>query len=203
MHGQNGWDTHFRMKEGNPYIQTARNELISEFYHKNLDCIFFLDDDISWHAGDALKLLEMDDEVVSGIYPCKTDSESYPVVIRTNENHYPIVRDDGCILGYCVPTGFLRITRSALEKMIIAYSDRAYKNIIDDKGTLGETTWDLFPQGIYNGRWIGEDFAFCNLWTDIGGEIWIVPDLTFTHHGKPFTSTGNYHEFLKRQPRHE
>lgn len=198
----NGWDTTMLILEGNCYIQLARNDCVDKFMESDCDSLFFLDDDISWNAEDVLKLLNMKDEIVAGIYPYKTEHEGYPVVIRTDENHYPIVREDGCIRGYCVPTGFLRIKRSAIKKLMDGYPDHAYQNL-QQNGELSHKVWDLFPQGRCNGRWVGEDFAFCNLWTGIDGDIWIVPDIILTHHGKHHTMTGNYHEFLKRQPRHE
>lgn len=198
----NGWSTTLLILEGNCYIQLARNDCVDKFMKSDCDSLFFLDDDISWNAEDALKLLEMDDEIVTGIYPYKTGHEDYPVVIRTDENNYPIVRSDGCIHGHYVPTGFLRIKRSAIQKLMNAYPDHVYQFLEKDGSNKGKV-WDLFPQGRKNGRWIGEDFAFCELWAGIGESILIVPDMTFSHYGKHHTSTGNYHEFLKRQPRHD
>lgn len=197
----NGWTPTMLIIDGNCYIQLARNDCVNKFIASDCDSLFFLDDDISWDSKDALKLLNMDDDVVAGIYPYKTSTEGYPVVIKTDENHYPIVRGDGCIEGHCVPTGFLRIKRSAIEKLMDSYPERVYRNP-KENGELSEPIFDLFPQGLSNGRWVGEDFAFCNLWNNIGGSIWVVPDITFTHHGKE-SATGNYHEFLKRQPRHD
>ena len=192
---ERGHEAHMTILEGNCYIQVARNDLVKRFIDSECNVLFFLDDDISWQAEDALRLIEMQDEIVAGVYPFRTEAENYPVVVRTNDNHTPIVRDDGCILGLSVPTGFLRITRSAIEKLQSAYPDKKYANYKDD-GTLREEVYDLFPQGVYNGRWVGEDYAFCRLWSEINGEIWIVPDIDFNHAGHD----GNLHNYFMRQP---
>jgi hypothetical protein len=185
--------------EGCCYIQVARNELVKRFLQTDCDTLFFLDDDISWPAQAAIDLIEMDDEVVAGVYPFKTEEDNYPVVVHTDGNHYPIVRGDGCIQAYSVPTGFLAIKRSTIEKMIAYYPEQKYSNFTPE-GELQEEIYDLFPQGVHNGRWVGEDYAFCRLWADIGGEIWVKPDIDFIHHGKR-AFKGNYHQFLMRQPK--
>jgi hypothetical protein len=59
---------------------------------------------------------------------------------------------------------------------------------------------DLFNHGAHEGLWWGEDYAFSRRWTALGEEIWVVPDLELTHHGKTEAFPGNYHKFLLRQP---
>lgn len=197
-----GWKTALSVLQGSCYIQTARNELIQAFWESEYDCLFFLDDDLVWDCENALQLLEMDDEIVCGIYPNKTEEEKYPVVVNTlgiENNFVPKVRDDGCISAVLVPTGFMRVKRSVIEKLRTSYPEQMYDNLNKDFTT--KKLFDLFPQGVHNGRWWGEDFAFCRLWQNIGGEVWVVPNITFSHidfDDKQFI--GNYHEFLLKQP---
>lgn len=193
-----GHTAHMAMATGNCYIQTARNNLVKQFMDSEADTLFFLDDDVSWTPEDALRMIEMPDEIVAGVYPYKTEKEDYPVVIDTDSNYFPITRKDGCIKGSLVATGFLRIKRSAIEQLISKYPQSKYSNYKDNQ--WAEDVYDLFPQGVKNGRWVGEDFAFCQLWNAIGGEIWIVPDMTITHHNGKASFAGNYHEYLTRQP---
>jgi len=192
--------------QGSCYVQTARNELVKAFLDSDCDSIFFLDDDISWHREDALKFLEMDDDIVAGVYPYKTKEEGYPVVIHTYDDGRPVIRRDGCIKGALVPGGFIRIKRQAIEKMVEAYPALKYSKPVDFDAV---ELVDLFPQGVKNGRWVGEDYAFCELWTALGGEIIVVPDIDFIHHGEVTNPEGlpvmtefkgNYHRFLLRQP---
>lgn len=188
-----GWKVTASFVQGDCYVQRARNALVAQFLETDATDLFFLDDDLGWPADAVLKLLSMPDPVVFGVYPFKRDEEGYPVVIHTDAKGYPIVRGDGCISATGAPTGFLRIKRFAINALQAAYPELAY-------GEDGKTIYDLFPQGVRNGRWWGEDFAFCNLWTGIGGSIWCVPDIDFQHVGaKPYS--GNYHRFLLRQPK--
>lgn len=202
-----GWKVTLSVLQKCCYVQVARNKLVNEFMKHDCGSLFFLDDDISWLGKDFMRLLEMEDEIVAGIYPTRGMDDAYPVVINTDEERYPITRDDGCIQGFRVPAGFLRIKKSAIEKLVKMYPQQRYEEY--EGGKFKEYIYDFFPQGLQNGRWIGEDFAFCRLWTDIGGEIWIVPDIDFIHHSTPGTfsqkgreleTRGNYHQFLLRQP---
>ena len=193
---EKGWDTTFSIRKGNCYVQVARNSLIKEFLDSGADVLFFLDDDISWPPGKAIELIEMRDEIVAGVYPMKAPQPDFPVVIHTDARGYPYVRSDGCISATSVPTGFLCIKRSVIKKLADAYPQQRYVEYDRGGEEIGEF-YDLFPQGVYDGRWVGEDYAFCRLWTRIMGQIWVVPDIDFTHAGYE----GNYHRFLMAQPK--
>lgn len=186
----------------NTYVQIARNILVWEFLKSDSEILFFLDDDVSWNPEDVLIFLEnKNDDIVAGIYTHKNDKENYPVVIKTDDKFLPLTRKDGLIHGLMIPFGFVRIRRNAIESMVNKYPELKYYETSD-----GDTKeyYDLFPQGLEDGRWWGEDFAFCRLWNKIGGEIFIVPNIVLKHHyGDNFEkyAIGNYHEFLLRQPK--
>jgi hypothetical protein len=184
---EHGHQTDFYLVTGCCYVQTARNQIVKHFLDSDADVLFFLDDDISWPAGAALKLIETPGEVVAGVYPLKSEPLSFPVVIHTTPADCPVQRADGCVAAAAVPTGFLCIHRSALERMVAAYPGQRY--VCDDLGEM----YDLFPQGVHGGRWIGEDFAFCRLWREIGGEMWVQCNITFTHAGR----SGNFMAYLR------
>lgn len=180
------------------YVQVARNELVKQFLDTDCDTLFFLDDDLTWKPEDALKLIEMADEVVAGVYPKKTAQEDYPVVIKTNPEHYPIGREDGCIEALFVATGFLRVKRSVIERLIEANPAQKYFKRVNGEPIDGYC--DLFPQGVHEGQWVGEDFAFCRLWHALEGKIWISPNMDLTHWKGKEPFHGNYHKFLLHQP---
>lgn len=191
---QRGIETQFTLVTGCCYVQEARNKMIKQFLDSDADQLFFLDDDISWPAEKAIEFIESSDAIIAGIYPLKCDPLQFPVVIHTDANHLPIVRMDGCIAGHSLPTGFMRIKREVIEKLIAAYPAQKYE--VYEEGEKTGEFHDLFPQGVHNGRWVGEDYAFCRLWRDIGGEMWVKPDIDFTHAG----FAGNYHNYLLQQP---
>lgn len=195
-----GHTTTFNLLTGSCYVQSARNELAQRFLDSGADVLFFLDDDVSWCPEDVLTLLETPGDVVAGIYPKKCQETDFPVVIHTDGDGFPLVRQDGCIAATGLPTGFMRITRVAIEQLRAAYPGQRFDDYQDGE-KVGEC-YDLFPQGVHNGRWYGEDFAFCNLWAALGGSLWVVPDLTLTHHATDGTQyVGNYHQFLLSQPK--
>lgn len=180
------------------YVQFARNRLVWDFLKTDCDKLFFIDDDISWSAEDALRLALADDDVVSGVYRKKEDQETYPVVIFTNGQDRPQVRSDGAIAAWGVPAGMLAIRRNVIESLIAAHPEKRYFDFVD--GVREEGFYDLFPQGVYGDRWVGEDFAFCEMWRALSGQIWVLPDMTMSHHEGDKAWTGNYHEFLLKQP---
>lgn len=193
-----GWETDLIVLQNCCYIQLVRNELVKQFLDTDCDSLFFLDDDIAWDCKDALKLLEMSDPIVAGVYRKKTEEENYPVVIHTDKDGIPLGREDGCIWAAGIPLGFARIKRHVFEMMIKANPNLKYR-----KDNTEEIYYDLFPQGISEGRWWGEDLVFCRLWNDLGGYIWVVPDITLKHISKKEVFTGNYHKYLLKLKENE
>lgn len=177
---EHGHHAEFHLLTGCCYVQTARNQIVKHFLDSDADVLFFLDDDISWPATAALKVIETPGEVVAGIYPLKSEPLRFPVVIHTTPDDRPEQRADGCVAAAAVPTGFLCIHRSALERMVAAYPGQRYDEY-DENGEHTTTLYDLFPQGVHGGRWVGEDYAFCRLWAAIGGEMWVQCNISFTH----------------------
>ena len=194
-----GDTTSLQVLAGSCYVQVARNELVKKFRDEAGDVALFWDDDISLAASDVLKLIDSPDEVTGVTYRYKTHIEDYPVVIRTSEEGFPKVRADGCIEAVGLPTGMLAVKRSAIEKLVATHPERAYFK--RQNGILLDGFVDLFPQGIRDGQWVGEDYAFCRLWTDLGETMWLVPDVDISHWAKTEEFKGNYHKFLLRQPR--
>lgn len=175
-------------------IQHARNELVKIFLDSGDEVLVFLDDDLSWNPQDLVKLVEKPDDIIGVAYRTKTSNHSYPVTINVDSDGDPIYRNDGCVSCKYICAGMLKITRKAIEKIQKAYPEQQYCDFKDDKLVPGY--WDLFPQGVSEGRFYGEDFGFCRLWGKIGGEIWIMPDVDINHHGRGTVFVGNYAKYL-------
>ena len=196
----NGYETHAGVCIGDSFIQRARAKLVKQFMDSGCDFLLFLDDDMSWDPKDLLRLTEIPGKIVAGVYRLKVepDVEAYPNGINKDSDGLPICRNDGCISAWGVSTGFMKIERTVFEKLIKAYPEKEYYG---KKGGLKiDQHYDLFPQGVYNKQWLGEDYSFCRLWTDIGGEIWVKPDIDFIHYSKQAEYPGNYHEYLMKLP---
>ena len=188
-----GW-THQMVHEiGCPYISAARSTMLRKALDAQADVIVFIDHDLSWRPADLLKLIETDGDVVAGTYRFKRDEVGYMGVIDDNQDGTPKVRADGAIKATRVPAGFLKVTKEAVGRFMAAYPHLVY-------GPAYNPSVDLFNHGAFKGAWWGEDYAFSRNWCDIGGEIWLVPDLQLDHHTSEQAYPGNFHEFLLAQP---
>lgn len=173
------------------YVHRARNTLARKFLASDATDLLFIDSDMGWDFKSVPRLLTRPYEFVGGAYPFKQDNEDYPVSILSNAHGTPLVDPaTGCIAAAMLPTGFWRLRRSVFEKME-PNCDWYWDN--------GEKTVAFFETPIVDHEWIGEDPWFCRKWLSIGGQIWCDPNIDFTHVGTK-EWTGNYHEFLLRQP---
>jgi len=85
-------------------------------------------------------------------------------------------------------TGFLLIKRHVIESMMIKYSYLKYKNDGPQYDAMAPNMKDyfylLFDCRCVNGRYLSEDYAFCQLARDMGYEIWVDMSICLTHVGR-------------------
>lgn len=191
-----GYDHQAVFEVGCPYISAARATMLRKALDARADLIVFLDYDLSFPPEALLKLLETPGDVVSGAYRYKLDEEKYMGRLFEDERGRPIVRDDGCVKAEWIPAGFLKINALTVDKFMRGYPELVY-------GPAYAPLIDLFNHGAHEGLWWGEDYAFSRRWHDIGGDIWVIPDLDLTHHSETQAYPGNFHRFLLRQPAKE
>ncbi len=191
-----GFDHQACFEIANPYISGARAGMVRRAMLKGAEIVVFLDDDVSWQPEDLVRLVQARGDVVAGTYRFKVPGdEAYMGEHAVGPDGRPIVRDDGAILMSFIPAGFLKVTRSALDRFM-----EAYPELVIDKDNDGFRSPDLFNHGAHKGVWYGEDYAFSRRWREAGGEIWLLPDLQLDHNGKETTWKGNYNEYLLRLP---
>lgn len=164
-------------------IGIARNRIAKRFLEqKGADCLIFVDADISWKAGDLARLAKHPQDVIGGTYRAKRDEEQFHVrgVPEPRGEFYAV---DG------LPGGFLKISRHALETI-------PAEPYVDENGKPAR---DYFPTGMVNGQLFGEDYGFCRLWRNTGGEIWLDPSIRLKHHDGLRAYAGDPAEWLKGQ----
>ena len=179
-----------------PYISHARADMLRQAMSTDADAVVFIDHDLSWRPEDLIKLIRTEGEVVAGTYRFKRAEGEYMGTWICDGEGRPLVRpSDGAIRADCVPGGFLKVTRKAVRTFMRAYPELIY-------GDAECPSIDLFNHGAWEGVWWGEDYAFSRRWRACGGEIWMVPDMNLTHHGKDAGEVyaGNLHEWLQRLP---
>lgn len=197
-----GWEHGIVSEIGNPYISAARASMLRKALDAKATVAFFLDSDLSWSPGDLLKVIETEGEVVAGTYRFKKEEEEYMGNLAPGPFGRPFVREsDGAIKATAIPGGFLKVTRGAVNFFMESYPELCF-------GEHSNPSVDLFNHGAHKRIWWGEDYAFSRNWTDIGGEIWLVPDIDVAHNsgpgaaseGKPAIYPGNFHRYMLRQP---
>lgn len=193
-----GYITYFGVVFGDPYIQKARNELASQFLKSGCDTFFFVADDLEYSPEDMLRVVETPGDIVVGAYSQHCRPAHYPVKVFTNSEGRPVVRKDGCISAMFVQTGFMRIKRSVFEKIADGHPELEYYGM--ENGKKKDAAYDFFPQGVYNHSWIGEDYAFCKLWLELDGKIWVIPDMNLIHYEGKVGYPGNFHRYLTSLP---
>lgn len=165
---------------GIPFVDAARNFLLTQFLSDFPDAtdLFFLDDDIGFPEHKVLEFLEREEEIVCGAYPMKTDKgKQFPVVLKL-EDGKPIHRN-GLYQANAIPGGFLRIKRSAVEKL--AKDCDTYAFAEQDRGP--RAIFSVFDMGPLRGEYVGEDHYFSHKCFDKGIDIWIDPNIDFQHRG--------------------
>ena len=173
-------------------ITMARNQMVADFRASDCDRMVFVDSDVSWEPGALIKLAQHPVDIVGGAYRYKKTQEDYPVRWLPKAELWADP-DTGLLEVESVPGGFLAISRAALDKLEAAHPDRAYSH-------EGQQFHGFFHAPVGNGRIWGEDTAFCNDWREIGGQVWLDPNLTLTHVGGNPAFPGNIGAWLKSRP---
>jgi hypothetical protein len=174
-----GWKVDYRFYVGLG-LPKVRNTVVADFLADEFDDLVFIDDDVSWKPLTLQKLLSYPVDVVAGAYPFRQDPIRFPVALLMDR---PELRGDpehGLLEVASVPGGFLRLTRKCLDAMSWFYAkDRGYA----EAATKSGRAVDLFPQLHRDGQMYGEDISFCMLWRDMGGKVWVDPDMELYHTG--------------------
>jgi hypothetical protein len=192
-HGIKAW---FVCREGDPFVAKVRNKLVTDFLrdYPNVQNFFFIDDDVGWtgQANKVLEFLKRPEDVVVGIYPKKSKEIDFPLTLLLDLDTGELVQNNGLYGALMVPTGFMRIKRHVLEKL--AANSRMFTDAeVADK--IGEYYYIFETGPAATGEWWGEDYVFCRKWIDMGGSIWVDPEITFSHQGH-YTWHGRLSEHL-------
>jgi hypothetical protein len=187
-------------------ITRSRNSLVRNFLdNQGATHLLFIDADIAFEPEAVHRLLDLDEEVAAGMYPIKTvDWSRMSAVVRPGMTE-EMLRESGMhfvgvpctgseheqrggfVTGRYAGTGFMMIKRSAIQRLIAAYPDTAYRTMHTypipriDGGTL----YNLFDCMIEpdTGVYLSEDFTFCHRFRKIGGKVWLDTESRLRHVG--------------------
>jgi hypothetical protein len=187
----NGIESELEIFDGNCHVDDARNRLVRDFLESECTELVFVDTDVRFTPEDIVKLILHDKDVVAGIYPLKQDDEDFPVRFIDGE----IWADkNGLIEVESVPTGFLKIRKAVIEKL--------YENAVKFKSKQDYgyrmLTPIIFERTVIEHRRLGGDYEFCRKWKEIGGKIYIDPEMSFGHSGQTEWA-GRLGDFLRKR----
>jgi len=167
-------------------IQRARNSLVRLALTGGYDDLFFIDSDCEWEPEWFFRLLDRPEPIVGGVLVKKSSKEGYTVKLVDKELKWSedkkLIQVDG------VGTGFMKISRFALEKLW---------DISDKYMSEGEEHRMICDIKVENGDLISEDYILGNKWKSLGYKIWLDPTITLNHIGiKKFK--GNFNKFIEK-----
>jgi hypothetical protein len=120
------------------------------------------------------------------------------------ENQGDITMEHGVIEVSHAPTGCMLIKREVIEKMIKHHPElRIYQpTVINGKEVAKENFYNLFDtlHDVETKRYFGEDFGFCQRWTNIGGKVFIYALDYITHVGE-HQYCGRFYDLLDNAKR--
>jgi len=189
-------------------VTQGRNLSVGGFMESKHTHLLFIDSDIDFEAKSIQAMVDKDKDVISVPYPMKTfnwdkmfanfkDGKiKNPIALAMNGNTYPMRLpnednfqiENGCIEVSHSPTGCMLIKRSVIEKMIEKYPEMriSQPTIINGKPVEKPFLYNFFDT-MFNPvdhTYMGEDFAFCKRWKDIGGKCHAIIDQLITHVGE-------------------
>jgi|TARA_R100000149_G_scaffold53690_1_gene23284 glutaminase len=190
-------------------VTQGRNLCVSSFMESNHTHLLFVDSDIEFQTQSVFKMIASDKDVISVPYPLKQifwdkaweriskgniknakdlkfkGLYSYPMKVEDEKN---ILIKDGVIEVTHSPTGCMLIKREVIEKMIKAYPETeiVQKTVINGELMNRPYMYNLFDtlHDPKTKRYLGEDFAFCKRWKDIGGLCHALITDRITHAGE-------------------
>ena len=197
--------------ENESLVHRARNVSVGRFMQKT-DCDFFMfiDADVEFDPESVVRLIKSGHDVSVAVYPKKVvmwdqakeavknkDERdmamlSSSLVVNIGAHKRSVV--NGFVEVLDGPTGFMMISRDALQRMHEHYGPTLNcKN--DHQNRDFDEYCALFDCMIDpdNRRYLSEDYAFCRRWQQMDGKIYADCNTTLGHVGNlPFTGCLNH-----------
>jgi len=202
----NGVDVEYSFMFNESLITRARNSLTHTFMQTDCSHLMFIDADIKFRAEDVIHMIRADKDILCGIYPKKeinwhsvkaamdrgvpfdqlkshTGSFVVNLVNYVGEVTVPVNQPVEIFNG---GTGFMLIKRSVFDKL--GESVPSYSNDVVDLGgkmKQSEPIKEFFTTSIEPGtnRLLSEDYHFCRIWRESGGQVHAAPWCQLSHIG--------------------
>lgn len=184
-------------------ITRARNELARIFLESDHDYLMFIDADIGFDGEGILQLMAADKDVACGIYPKKEvnwdsvrkaakdgkeDLHEYAgaFVFNMIGGEHAATDESGCIEVRHGGTGFMLIKRGVFEHLaplVPTYRVSSFRDL-ETNEYQKPLTHEFFATSIDDtGALLSEDYHFCELVREHGGDVYAHPFIRLTHTG--------------------
>jgi hypothetical protein len=206
-------------------VTQGRNLCVAEMlnHEDNYTHLLFIDSDIDFNSETIFKMLKFDKDIIGVPYPMKilnwdkiwrrvdlkenavTNANdlakagfTFPVKV---EDPNSIIVDRGLMELTHAPTGCMLIKREVLEKMIKEYPhlEIFQPTNINGREEKKRNMYNLFDtlHDPVTKRYFGEDFGFCQRWTDLGGKVHGYINDYITHVGE-YSYCGRFRDDLEQ-----
>jgi hypothetical protein len=175
--------------------------------------LMFIDADITFSWVSVLRLILNNKDLTGGVYPKKhlnwgkiircaqrdptmnskeiiarsVDYVFNPVYFNGEENKLMAKVVNGFVQVKDVPTGFMMIKRNVFDSMMHKYPERKYNNNVAGYHTddTAEYFYNFFDTEIDQEAkvYLSEDYLFCKLWRECGGDLWVDLSTNLNHTG--------------------
>jgi predicted O-methyltransferase YrrM len=170
-----GIQSAYYLLQGNCHVDDSRNAIVRDFLASDCTELVFLDADVSWEPDALIELCGYDRDIVGGVYPFRRETPDNNMPVRMLGSIGDVDRD-GLLEVEGLPTGFMKIKRAVLERMVMTA-----KHFVKDEGDPYPV---LFERDYYGGGRRGGDIRFCMMWREMGGKIYAAPEIQLGHCGK-------------------
>ena len=176
-----GVTLHISHISGCSLITKARNALVADFLETDADTLLFVDSDVIINPEAVLRLLAISigKDITAGVYPRRGADRKFFLDIHVDEKTDQLVFDkNGMMQIRRIGTGFMMIQRHVLETMVKNHPEWRYEN-----ETKNRDEYAIFDFGVYNGKYYGEDYLFCDRATAEGFTVFLDPTISLPHVG--------------------
>lgn len=163
----------------------ARSIMVANFLNTDCTHLLMVDSDVAWLPSDVLRMMAHDVPVVGAVQADKHDRQLHIDLSGHKNlgelydaNYDPETR---LIKVDRIATCFLMIQRYVFEEMAQVYPELEVREHRMLTPELEGKFFGFFETPVENHRWAGEDIRFCDLWTRMGGEIYLDPFVELTH----------------------
>lgn len=185
-------------------IQRARNSVVYHFLQTDASHLLFIDADQKFRPIDIVKMIQANKDIIAGCVPMKSlnwekvrqgAKLGYKELHRltgvfniTHLDEHPMVDAETPFQVKHAGTGFMLIKREVFETLaphVETYTNGG-ANMPPEK-----LVHNFFPVTVVDGELLSEDFNFCHLYREHGGEVWAAPWCEVGHFGS-YLFSGQY-----------